>query len=155
MTVVTSLPQFPWMSLLIMLPLGGALLCLLHGKRPADCRGLALAAALFSMAGLAESIDSSELGQLQLEYLVLRCVGGHLHAIGRRELRDRASQVEILEPVRVQRRSLAPRVQPLAEVPPVVDDADAFAGLDGAVDGGGQGCGRRLNARASVRSWPW
>ena len=46
MSVMTGLPQFPWMSLLIMLPLGGALLCLLHGRRPADCRGLALATAL-------------------------------------------------------------------------------------------------------------
>ena len=46
MNVMTSLPQFPWMSLLIMLPLGGAVLCLLHGKRPADCRGLALATSL-------------------------------------------------------------------------------------------------------------
>ena len=46
MNVMTSVPQSPWISLLIMRPLGGAVLCLLHGKRPADCRGLALATAL-------------------------------------------------------------------------------------------------------------
>ena len=43
---LTSLPQFPWLSLLVVLPLVGALLCLLHGRRSADCRGLALATAL-------------------------------------------------------------------------------------------------------------
>jgi NADH-quinone oxidoreductase subunit M len=44
--MMTSLPQFPWLSLLVILPLVGALLCLLHGKRPADCRALALTTAL-------------------------------------------------------------------------------------------------------------
>jgi len=44
---MTTLPQFPWLSLLILLPLAGALLCLLHGnRRPADCRGLSLATSL-------------------------------------------------------------------------------------------------------------
>jgi len=46
MNPLTSLPQFPWMSLLIALPLAGALLCLLHGRRPRDCRALALATAV-------------------------------------------------------------------------------------------------------------
>ncbi len=46
MNALSSLPQFPWLTLLVMLPLGGALLCLMHGKRPADCRGLALATSL-------------------------------------------------------------------------------------------------------------
>jgi NADH-quinone oxidoreductase subunit M len=46
MNAFANLPQFPWMSLLIMMPLCGALLCLLHGKRTNDCRGLALATAL-------------------------------------------------------------------------------------------------------------
>jgi NADH-quinone oxidoreductase subunit M len=46
MTMLTSLPQFPWLTLLILLPLIGALLCLLHGKRPADCRALSLATSL-------------------------------------------------------------------------------------------------------------
>ena len=48
MNAFANLPQFPWMSLLIMMPLCGALLCLLHGKRTNDCRGLALATALAS-----------------------------------------------------------------------------------------------------------
>ena len=44
---MASLPQFPWLSLLVLLPLAGALLCLLHGnKRAKDCRGLALATSL-------------------------------------------------------------------------------------------------------------
>ncbi len=46
MTELASLPQFPWLSLLVLLPLAGALLCLLHGQRPAECRALALATAL-------------------------------------------------------------------------------------------------------------
>lgn len=43
MTVVSGLPQFPWLTLLIFLPLSGALLCLLHHSRPEECRWLALA----------------------------------------------------------------------------------------------------------------
>ena len=43
---MSLLPQFPCLSLLVVLPLAGALLCLLHGRRPKDCRGLALATAL-------------------------------------------------------------------------------------------------------------
>ena len=46
MTELTSLPQFPWLSLLVVLPLAGALLCLMHSKRPADCRALSLATSL-------------------------------------------------------------------------------------------------------------
>ena len=46
MNGVASLPQFPWLTLLVLLPIVGALLCLLHSKRPAECRWLALATAL-------------------------------------------------------------------------------------------------------------
>jgi NADH-quinone oxidoreductase subunit M len=46
MDILSSLPQFPWLTLLVVLPLIGALLCLLHGKRPADCRALSLATSL-------------------------------------------------------------------------------------------------------------
>lgn len=46
MTALTSLPQFPWLTLLVFLPLVGALLCLLHKERHAECRWLALATAL-------------------------------------------------------------------------------------------------------------
>ncbi len=46
MNAMTSLPQFPWLTLLILLPLAGAGLCLLHARRPADCRWLALATSL-------------------------------------------------------------------------------------------------------------
>ncbi len=41
-----SLPQFPWLTLLVMLPLAGALLCLLHGNRTVESRWLALATSL-------------------------------------------------------------------------------------------------------------
>jgi NADH-quinone oxidoreductase subunit M len=43
MTAASALPQFPWLTLLILLPLGGALLCLLHHRRAEECRWLALA----------------------------------------------------------------------------------------------------------------
>ena len=43
MTAMTALPQFPWLSLLIILPLCGGLLCLLHLRRDRECRWLALA----------------------------------------------------------------------------------------------------------------
>ncbi|MDH3455051.1 MAG: proton-conducting transporter membrane subunit, partial [Desulfuromonadales bacterium] len=46
MTGLTSLPQFPWLSLLVFLPLAGAVLCLLHKERVAECRWLALATSL-------------------------------------------------------------------------------------------------------------
>ena len=46
MTELTSLPQFPWLTLLIILPLVGALLCLLHKGRQAECRWLALVTSL-------------------------------------------------------------------------------------------------------------
>ncbi|PLX76890.1 MAG: NADH-quinone oxidoreductase subunit M [Desulfuromonas sp.] len=50
MNALTSLPQFPWLSLVIFLPLGGALLCLLHGGRDAECRWLALTTSLATFA---------------------------------------------------------------------------------------------------------
>ncbi len=43
MTAASALPQFPWLTLLVLLPLGGALLCLLHHSRAEECRWLALA----------------------------------------------------------------------------------------------------------------
>ncbi len=43
MTAASALPQFPWLTLLVLLPLGGALLCLLHHRRAEECRWLALA----------------------------------------------------------------------------------------------------------------
>ncbi len=43
MTPVTALPQFPWLSLLVGLPLAGALLCLLQRRGSDECRWLALA----------------------------------------------------------------------------------------------------------------
>lgn len=46
MNGLTSLPQFPWLSLLVVLPLAGALLCLLHSGRPRECRALAMALSL-------------------------------------------------------------------------------------------------------------
>lgn len=46
MNMLSNLPQFPWLSLLVVLPVLGALLCLLHSRRPADCRALALATSL-------------------------------------------------------------------------------------------------------------
>jgi NADH-quinone oxidoreductase subunit M len=46
MSMLATLPQFPWLSLLVLLPLVGALLCLLHSGRPAECRALALATSL-------------------------------------------------------------------------------------------------------------
>lgn len=46
MNAMTTLPQFPWLSLLIFLPLSGALLCLLHNGRDSECRWLALTTAL-------------------------------------------------------------------------------------------------------------
>jgi NADH-quinone oxidoreductase subunit M len=46
MTMLSGMPQFPWLSLLMLLPLAGALLCLLHGQRRAECRALALVTAL-------------------------------------------------------------------------------------------------------------
>ena len=45
MAAVTALPQFPWLSLLIGLPLAGALLCLLQRRSAAECRWLALVTA--------------------------------------------------------------------------------------------------------------
>lgn len=50
MPMITDLPQFPWLSLLIALPLAGALLCLLHRRSAAECRWLALATALATLA---------------------------------------------------------------------------------------------------------
>ncbi len=49
MTDIASLPQFPWLSLLIFLPLGGALLCLLHNNRDRECRWLALSTSLVTL----------------------------------------------------------------------------------------------------------
>ncbi|TLM65936.1 MAG: NADH-quinone oxidoreductase subunit M [Deltaproteobacteria bacterium] len=50
MTAATTLPQFPWLSLLIGLPLAGALLCLLHRRSRQECRWLALATTLATLA---------------------------------------------------------------------------------------------------------
>ena len=50
MAPVTALPQFPWLSLLIGLPLAGALLCLLQRRSAAECRGLALATTVATLA---------------------------------------------------------------------------------------------------------
>jgi NADH-quinone oxidoreductase subunit M len=49
MTAVTALPQFPWLSLLIGLPLLGALLCLLQRRSAGECRWLALVTALATL----------------------------------------------------------------------------------------------------------
>jgi NADH-quinone oxidoreductase subunit M len=49
MAPVTALPQFPWLSLLIGLPLAGALLCLLQRRSDDDCRWLALTTALATL----------------------------------------------------------------------------------------------------------
>ncbi|MDT8440622.1 MAG: NADH-quinone oxidoreductase subunit M [Desulfuromonadales bacterium] len=46
MTLTTALPSFPWLSLLIFLPLAGALLCLLHHRQATECRWLALGTTL-------------------------------------------------------------------------------------------------------------
>lgn len=45
-------PTFPWLSLLLFLPLVGAFLCLLRRQEPTECRALALATAL-TVFGLA------------------------------------------------------------------------------------------------------
>jgi len=50
MTPLTALPQFPWLSLLIGLPLAGALLCLLQRRSVGECRWLALATTLATLA---------------------------------------------------------------------------------------------------------
>lgn len=50
MMALTTLPQFPWLTLLIGLPLAGALLCVLHRRNDADCRWLALATSLATFA---------------------------------------------------------------------------------------------------------
>lgn len=55
MNTLTSLPQFPWLSLLVLLPLAGALLCLLHDGRARECRALALASSL-AVFGVALSL---------------------------------------------------------------------------------------------------
>jgi NADH-quinone oxidoreductase subunit M len=41
--MVVPMPSFPWLSLLIFLPLAGALLCVLRRSRPEECRALTLA----------------------------------------------------------------------------------------------------------------
>lgn len=43
---MTALPTFPWLALLVFLPLAGALLCVLRGRNPVDVRALALATSL-------------------------------------------------------------------------------------------------------------
>lgn len=48
-TMTTALPQFPWLSLLIGLPLAGALLCLLQRRSAGECRWLALATTLATL----------------------------------------------------------------------------------------------------------
>jgi len=49
MTALATLPQFPWLSLLIGMPLAGALLCILQRRSDAECRWLALASALATL----------------------------------------------------------------------------------------------------------
>ena len=49
MTALATLPQFPWLTLLIGLPLAGALLCVLQRGSDAECRWLALATALATL----------------------------------------------------------------------------------------------------------
>ncbi|NJC88538.1 MAG: NADH-quinone oxidoreductase subunit M [Desulfuromonas sp.] len=48
--MATALPQFPWLTLLIGLPLAGALLCLLQRRSAGECRWLALATTLATLA---------------------------------------------------------------------------------------------------------
>jgi len=43
---IATYPDFPWLTLLLVLPLAGALLCWLHRHRPEECRWYALAATL-------------------------------------------------------------------------------------------------------------
>ena len=42
MNEISQVPQFPWLSLTLLLPLAGALFCLLHGRRPEESRWLGL-----------------------------------------------------------------------------------------------------------------
>ena len=46
------MPTFPWLTLLIFLPLGGAIFCILRRRVPAECRAISLAttAAVFGFA---------------------------------------------------------------------------------------------------------
>ena len=44
--VIATYPDFPWLTLLLVLPLVGALLCWLHRHRPEECRWYALAVTL-------------------------------------------------------------------------------------------------------------
>ena len=44
--VIATYPDFPWLSLLLVLPMVGALLCWLHRHRPEECRWYALVIAL-------------------------------------------------------------------------------------------------------------
>ena len=46
MNTPVALPEFPWLSLLVLLPLVGVLLCLVKRDRPEECRALALATGL-------------------------------------------------------------------------------------------------------------
>lgn len=52
MNEISQMPQFPWLSLTLLLPLAGALFCLLHRRRPEESRwlGLAFATATFIVA---------------------------------------------------------------------------------------------------------
>ncbi|GAB6084005.1 NADH-quinone oxidoreductase subunit M [Desulfuromonas carbonis] len=43
---MNPLPSFPWLSLLVFLPLAGAFLCVLRRHEPVECRALALATSL-------------------------------------------------------------------------------------------------------------
>ncbi|PLY03221.1 MAG: NADH-quinone oxidoreductase subunit M [Desulfuromonas sp.] len=45
-TAVVTYPGFPWLTLLLVLPLLGSLICWLHRKQPEECRWYALAATL-------------------------------------------------------------------------------------------------------------
>jgi NADH-quinone oxidoreductase subunit M len=67
MAPVTALPQFPWLTLLVGLPLAGALLCLLQRRSDRECRWLALATALATLAvslGLFVGLDPGRGGWL-------------------------------------------------------------------------------------------
>lgn len=70
MATVTALPHFPWLSLLVGLPLAGALLCLLQRRSDSECRWLALVTTLATLAvsiGLFVGLDHGRTGWLLYE----------------------------------------------------------------------------------------
>jgi NADH-quinone oxidoreductase subunit M len=46
MTMTSTLPQFPWLTLVVLLPLVGVLFCMMFRNRPVECRAMALVTAL-------------------------------------------------------------------------------------------------------------